>query len=112
MQNQGRVIDPTKTLRKVEPECQGKVIDPESKDPSQGATRMQEGVQASGWSRQQENKEPQQGKFLAREIFKKFLGPRNNKLSQVTVYLFLGPKWAAVLIANLKETVDSVMRTL
>ena len=53
--NQGRVTDPEKTLRKEQPECQGKVNDPESKDPSQGVTRMQEGVQASGWSRQREN---------------------------------------------------------
>ena len=44
-------------------------------------------------------------KFLARNFSKDFW-PRNNKLSQVTVYLFLGPKWAAVLITNLKKTLD------
>ena len=40
------------------------------------------------------NRSPE--KFLGSgKIFQKFL-PRNNKLSQVTVHLFLGPKQAAV----------------
>ena len=41
-------------------------------------------------------RKPQLRKVVgARKIFLKFL-PRNNKLSQVTVHLFLGPKQAAV----------------
>ena len=46
-------------------------------------------------------KELQRCKFLDRKISKRFLRPRNNKLSQVTVYLFLGPKKAAVLISKI-----------
>ena len=45
-------------------------------------------------------------KSFWQETFRKDFWPRNNKLSQVTVYLFLGPKWAAVLITNLKKTLD------
>ena len=36
--------------------------------------------------------EPQHGKFLDWKLFLNVWGPRNNKLSQVTAYLFLGPK--------------------
>ena len=46
-------------------------------------------------------KELQRCNFLDRKISKRFLRPRNNKLSQVTVYLFLGPKKAAVLISKI-----------
>jgi len=45
--------------------------------------------------------------------FLKFLVPRNNKLSQVTVHLFLGPKGAAVsysiIYKTTKETHSSAL---
>ena len=48
-------------------------------------------------------RDKQQHDFFGKEtkIPFEFLVPRNNKLSQVTVYLFLGPKTAAVFLFKL-----------